>query len=194
MDNSYVKHKIVLLGNSGVGKTCIAHRYTKNTFPESSEPTIGASFYTKSLTGPTGKSFQLEIWDTAGQERYRSLTPMYYKGASAALIVYDVGSPNSFEGAKDWIKELHMQAPASVIICLCANKIDAERAISAVTGESLASASSVLFSEVSAKTGENIQRTFESVVKRLPTSVSKPSVTKLARVAPHENRSYCCNY
>ena len=104
MVESVKKYKIVLLGNSNVGKTCIAHRFAHNTFRDASDPTVGACFFTKVLSGSDGSAYQIDLWDTAGQERYKSLTQLYYKGASGAIIVYDVTNPGSFEAAKDWIK------------------------------------------------------------------------------------------
>ena len=94
------QYKIVVLGNTNVGKTCLVHRFANDMFLDSSQPTIGANFVTKRLE--MDNCFQnWKCGNTAGQEKYRSLTPMYYKGAAAALIVYDVSSPNSLEGARN---------------------------------------------------------------------------------------------
>eukprot|EP00045_Choanoeca_perplexa_P000057 m.12878 g.12878 ORF g.12878 m.12878 type:complete len:132 (+) comp10046_c0_seq1:27-422(+) len=97
--------KIVLLGSQSVGKTSLVLRYVEGTFQAVGSPTIGASFFTHKLT-VDGTRVKLQLWDTAGQERFRSMAPMYYRGASAALLVYDVTSANSLEEAKSWAAEL----------------------------------------------------------------------------------------
>ena len=115
--------KIVLLGDTAVGKTSLCARLVNGTFDSFSEPTIGAAFLTKTVqTGDI--THRLEIWDTAGQERYKALAPMYYRGATAALIVYDVTNEDSFQGAKSWIEELRGQGKPNVVIILVGNKYD----------------------------------------------------------------------
>eukprot|EP01127_Copromyxa_protea_P003274 TRINITY_DN1310_c0_g1_i6.p1 TRINITY_DN1310_c0_g1~~TRINITY_DN1310_c0_g1_i6.p1 ORF type:complete len:141 (-),score=17.42 TRINITY_DN1310_c0_g1_i6:474-896(-) len=95
--------KVVLLGSSGVGKTSIVIRYVQSAFAADQQATIGASFWTKRLHF-VDNSITLQIWDTAGQERYRSITPMYYRGAQAAILVFDVTNIESFENAQSWIE------------------------------------------------------------------------------------------
>jgi len=162
------QYKLVILGNTNVGKTCVVHRFVQDRFLDVSEPTIAANFHTKAVDLEDGRKVNFEVWDTAGQERYKSLTPMYYKGASAALIVYDVTSPSSFEGAKDWIKELQTHASPSVIIGLCGNKADLEKKVTSETAKALAERHSLVFYEVSACTGENVQECFLGIAKKLP--------------------------
>eukprot|EP00920_Eleutheroschizon_duboscqi_P033341 GHVT01080340.1.p1 GENE.GHVT01080340.1~~GHVT01080340.1.p1 ORF type:complete len:207 (+),score=12.30 GHVT01080340.1:1474-2094(+) len=118
-------YKLVLLGETCVGKSCIVYRFAKDEFCQVQESTIGAAFMTQSVN--LGDAvIKFEIWDTAGQERYRSLAPMYYRGAAAAVIVYDITSRDSFEQAKSWLSELrHMQQPEGVI-ALAGNKDDLE--------------------------------------------------------------------
>eukprot|EP01126_Amoeba_proteus_P007418 TRINITY_DN1266_c0_g2_i8.p1 TRINITY_DN1266_c0_g2~~TRINITY_DN1266_c0_g2_i8.p1 ORF type:complete len:135 (+),score=27.65 TRINITY_DN1266_c0_g2_i8:69-473(+) len=103
--------KVVLLGSSGVGKTCLVVRYVQGTYTPDQQATVGASFWTKRLHFTEKQQQQqqtvnMQIWDTAGQERYKSITPMYYRGAQAAILVFDVTSLESFESAKTWIDEL----------------------------------------------------------------------------------------
>lgn len=103
----FAQFKLVLLGESAVGKSSIVHRFVKNTFDDMRESTIGAAFLTQTITIPESETtIKFEIWDTAGQERYKSLAPMYYRNANAALCVYDITSRSSFQKAQDWIKEL----------------------------------------------------------------------------------------
>jgi small GTP-binding protein len=114
--------KVVLLGNSQVGKTCIITRLISGRFSESA-PTIGAAFQTHMLSTPNG-SVTLQIWDTAGQEQYRSLSPMYYRAAQVAILCYDITSVPSFDAISDWIRELDDRAGKSIQIIVAATKTD----------------------------------------------------------------------
>jgi len=115
--------KLVLLGDTAVGKSCLVVRFVRDEFFEFQEPTIGAAFLTQSVaTGAATVKF--EIWDTAGQERYRSLAPMYYRGAAAAIVVYDITNKDSFNGAKSWVKELQRRGDPNAVIALAGNKAD----------------------------------------------------------------------
>jgi len=120
-----VNFKLVLLGDTAVGKSSSVERFVKNEFFEFQQPTIGAAFLTQSVQ-LDDFIVKFEIWDTAGQERYRSLAPMYYRGAAAALVVYDITSYDSFRGAKTWIEELQRQGSSDIVIGLAGNKCDLE--------------------------------------------------------------------
>lgn len=161
--------KLVLLGDASVGKSCAVVRFAKNEFHENQEPTIGAAFMTQSVEFDD-YTVKYEIWDTAGQERFRSLAPMYYRGASAAVIVYDLTSRESFEAAKSWISELQLYRNADLVLALVGNKLDmgAERQVETSLGRSYAEANNAIFMETSAKTGTNIRELFEEIAKRLP--------------------------
>ena len=115
--------KLVLLGESAVGKSSIALRFVRREFVPNQEATIGAAFLARSVSVPNG-TVKLEIWDTAGQERYRSLAPMYYRGASGALVVYDITSGESLRKAMSWIKELRSSGDPNIAIVLVGNKCD----------------------------------------------------------------------
>jgi small GTP-binding protein len=184
------QYKVVVLGNSNVGKTCIVHRFANDVFLDCSQPTIGANFVTKKLE-MENCYYKFEVWDTAGQEKYRSLTPMYYKGAAAALVVYDISAHNSLDAARDWIKELHDHAPPSVAIALVGNKSDLKRAVSKEAAMQLAQRYSLIHSEVSAKTGENVQETFFNLAKKLPKSAASKKKQGLKLEEP-KNNGYCC--
>lgn len=119
---NFAQSKCVLVGESGVGKTAIVNRIARDDFVEDSEPTIGAAFVTHNVTLPDGV-VRLDIWDTAGQERYRSLAPMYYRGAKVAVVVFAVDSKDSFDGAKQWVKELQRKADDGILIALVGNKL-----------------------------------------------------------------------
>eukprot|EP01130_Rhizamoeba_saxonica_P018509 TRINITY_DN928_c2_g3_i4.p1 TRINITY_DN928_c2_g3~~TRINITY_DN928_c2_g3_i4.p1 ORF type:complete len:123 (-),score=24.69 TRINITY_DN928_c2_g3_i4:360-728(-) len=112
-DDTTIEAKIVLLGDSGVGKTSIALRYTQEGVPKSTNPTIGASYLLKNLRIEDQK-VKLQIWDTAGQDRFRSLAPMYYRFAKAALIVYDITCKKSFDKVREWVNELKMNVSEDI--------------------------------------------------------------------------------
>merc|ERR1712226_702543 len=162
--------KLVLLGDASVGKSCLVVRFAKGEFYEYQEPTIGAAFLTQTVALDDA-TVKFEIWDTAGQERYRSLAPMYYRGAAAAVVVYDITSSESLAGAKGWIEELHRQASADIIMGLAGNKADlaSKRQVPTDEAKGYASENDCFFFETSAKTGENIQDLFEAIANKLAT-------------------------
>ncbi|GAA5838342.1 hypothetical protein JCM9279_003210 [Rhodotorula babjevae] len=121
-----VQVKLVLLGESAVGKSSVVLRFCQNDFQPNKEPTIGAAFLTQRCR-LEDKVIKFEIWDTAGQERFRSLSPMYYRNAQAAVVVYDVTKSASLDQAKTWVKELQRQANPNIVIALAGNKIDLVR-------------------------------------------------------------------
>lgn len=168
--------KLVLLGESGVGKSSIALRYVRGEFNENGEATIGAAFLTKTVN-VRGQSVKFDIWDTAGQERYHSLAPMYYRGAPAAIVVYDVTSTSSFNRAKAWVKELLQQANAQMVICLAGNKADMaseNRAVSKEEAKELADENALLFTETSAKTGLSIEDMFINIASKIVATMMPP--------------------
>ncbi|KAI9027367.1 small GTPase superfamily [Phycomyces nitens] len=120
---STLEAKVVILGSQGVGKTSLVVRYINRTFSPNSTSTIGASFMTKKLTVDNCK-VRLQIWDTAGQERFRAMAPMYYRGAQAALLVYDITSQESFAEMHSWIEELKRNMNEELVIVVVANKSD----------------------------------------------------------------------
>jgi len=170
-----VRHyKLVLLGDASVGKSCIVVRFAKGDFSEYQEPTIGAAFMTQSVALPD-ITVKFEIWDTAGQERYRSLAPMYYRGASAAVIVYDVTNKDSFDGAKSWVHELQgVNRSDNLVIALAGNKADLvesdpnSREVDPEVAKAYAQDMGIFFVETSAKTGQHVKDVFEEIARRLP--------------------------
>lgn len=174
--NRFAQFKLVLLGESAVGKSSIVHRFVKNTFDNMRESTIGAAFLTQSISLPENNTtVKFEIWDTAGQERYKSLAPMYYRNANAALCVYDITSRSSFTKAQDWIKELKKQAPEGIVICLVGNKADLEenrevdeREVSQYIDELNQEDNKIVAAECSAKSGDGVVDIFTKVARALP--------------------------
>ena len=158
--------KIVLVGHTNVGKTCIVRQATTGVFSEDSAPTLGASYVSK-LANVNGTEVRLQIWDTAGQERYRGMTPMYYRGAQTALIVYSVTDAESFESVDGWLNSLRENAEPDITLFLLANKCDCEsdRVVSAEQGQEKAKSMGAHFYEVSAKTGQCIEDVFTDIPK-----------------------------
>jgi len=167
--NKICQFKLVLLGESAVGKSSLVLRFVKGQFHEYQESTIGAAFLTQTVC-LDDTTVKFEIWDTAGQERYHSLAPMYYRGAQAAIVVYDITNTDTFTRAKNWVKELQRQASPNIVIALAGNKADLanKRAVDFQEAQSYADDNSLLFMETSAKTAMNVNEIFMAIAKKLP--------------------------
>jgi len=167
--NKTCQFKLVLLGESSVGKSSLVLRFVKGQFHEFQESTIGAAFLTQTVQ-IDDTTVKFEIWDTAGQERYHSLAPMYYRGAQAAIVVYDISNKETFQKAQTWIKELQRQASPNIVIALAGNKLDlaAKRTVTFEEAKAYADECGLLFMETSAKTAANVMDIFTSIAKKLP--------------------------
>lgn len=161
--------KMVLLGESAVGKSSLVLRFVKGQFHEYQESTIGAAFLTQTVS-VDDITVKLELWDTAGQERYHSLAPMYYRGAQAAIVVYDITNADTFSRAKVWVKELQRQAAPNIVIALAGNKADlsAKRQVEVGDAETYAEGNGLIFMETSAKTAINVNEIFMAIAKKIP--------------------------
>ena len=161
-------YKILLLGDSSVGKTCFLMRYSDNTFQEIHMSTIGLDYKLKNVQLDDGKIVKIQIWDTAGQDRFRSITKNYYKGAHGIILIYDVTSRKTFENVKNWVSQIKEEVSDKVIIILVGNKIDDEsnRKVSKEEGKKMAKDCGLDFFETSAKSGLNIDSTFNELVKK----------------------------
>jgi small GTP-binding protein len=165
--NNVKSYKLVFLGDTSVGKSCISMRYINKDFHEFQEPTIGAAFLSKNININNRES-RLDIWDTAGQERYRSLAPMYYRGAQGAFVVYDITNEDSFIGAKNWVKELQKKVPECIIILL-GNKCDLNsKVVPDDEVKQYCNENAIQFLLTSAKTGENVESAFSLMIEKLP--------------------------
>jgi len=161
--------KLVLLGESAVGKSSLVLRFVKGQFHEFQESTIGAAFLTQTLC-LDDTTVKFEIWDTAGQERYHSLAPMYYRGAQAAIVVYDITNADTFTRAKNWVKELQRQARPDIVIALAGNKSDLgqKRVVEYEEAAAYAEENGLLFMETSAKNANNVNEIFLAIARKLP--------------------------
>lgn len=195
MANNRVCHfKLVLLGDSAVGKSCLVVRFVRDEFFEFQEPTIGAAFLTQTVT-LDDSTVKFEIWDTAGQERYRSLAPMYYRGAAAAIVVFDITKKDTFNGAKSWVKELQRRGDPNVVIALAGNKADMEskRKVQTEEAQQYAQESDIIYMETSAKTALNVKNLFTEIAKKLPkTPPAQERGDPFPIVPPKKDKSSCC--
>jgi Ras-related protein Rab-5C len=156
-----------LVGDSQVGKTCLVTYLTTGAFKGSDLPTIGAAFQNHIMSTPSG-SIALQIWDTAGQEKYRALTPMYYRRANVAILVFDLTRAESFESLSSWLGDLSNQHEGEIKLFLAGNKLDLakEREVSLEDAQKFVQSHGIVgYFETSAKTGEGIAQLFTSVAE-----------------------------
>lgn len=190
--------KILTIGESAVGKTCILLRFTDDKFLINHITTIGIDYKSKVINSG-GKSVKLKIWDTAGQERFRNITKQYYKGADGILLVYDITERNSFEKARDWMNNIQDNTQKdNVGIVLLGNKSDLEeRQVSYEEGQKLAQEFNVMFMETSAYKNINIKESFECltnliVSKKAPDTYKQKSNVNINEQNPKKDKSGCC--
>ncbi|KFK44721.1 hypothetical protein AALP_AA1G294500 [Arabis alpina] len=169
--------KVVLTGDSGVGKSNLLSRFTRNDFSHDSRATIGVEFATRSIQCDD-KIVKAQIWDTAGQERYRAITSAYYRGAVGALLVYDVTRHVTFENVERWLKELRDHTDANIVIMLVGNKADLRhlRAISTEEAKAFAERENTFFMETSALEAVNVDNAFTEVLTQIYRIVSKKAL------------------
>lgn len=168
--------KVVVIGDTGVGKSCILMRYADDEFIESFISTIGVDFRFRTIQ-VLDKQIKIQIWDSAGQEKFRVITSAYYRSSDAIVVVYDVTLRESFERVKTWITDVHRYTQ-DVQIMIVANKCDrVDRCVSTQEGMALANELGAEFIETSAKTGENINQAFENLAIRCLQSRTQPTET-----------------
>ena len=161
--------KILLLGDSSVGKSCLLLRYCDEKFQDLHLATIGLDFRLKTIYLENKKKLKVQIWDTAGQDRFLAITKNYYRGANGILLVFDVTSNSSFEHIKNWIEQIKEEANERIIIYLVGNKIDCSnnRVISNEEGKKLSNEFGLKYFETSAKNNENVESTFLELIKEV---------------------------
>lgn len=156
---------VVLIGDSGVGKSNLLSRFTRNEFNLDSKSTIGVEFATRSIQ-VDAKTIKAQIWDTAGQERYRAITSAYYRGAVGALLVYDISKHQTYENVTRWLKELRDHADSNIVIMLVGNKSDLRhlRAVPTEEAKQFASENNLSFIETSALDASNVELAFQNIL------------------------------
>ncbi|KAI9476134.1 MAG: putative Rab11, partial [Benjaminiella poitrasii] len=167
--------KIVIIGDSGVGKSNLLLRYTSNDFMENSRSTIGVEFATKSIE-IENSLIKAQIWDTSGQERYKAITSAFYRGAVGALLVYDITRKSSFDHVNQWLKELREHTEDHIPLVLIGNKVDlanSDRAISTDDARQYATEANMLFFETSAYNATNVSDAFETMFNHVYKELAK---------------------
>ncbi len=163
-----ISHKIVIIGDANVGKTCLINRFNHNKFQESS-PTIGAIHHSKTV-----ENVNLDIWDTAGQERFKSMIPLYYKGAKAIIICFDITNKDSYLGAQNWFNEI-IDSVKKVVFVLCGTKKDLEnnREIPFSVAKKFADLKGIKYMETSSKDDLNIYDIFKYIAEQITLNILK---------------------
>jgi Ras-related protein Rab-11A len=166
--------KVVLIGDSGVGKSNLLARFTRNEFNLESKSTIGVEFATRSIK-VNKKIIKAQIWDTAGQERYRAITSAYYRGAVGALLVYDIAKQLTYQNVERWLSELRDHADQNIVIMLVGNKSDLRhlRAVPSDEARAFAEANNLSFIETSALDSTNVETAFENILTEIYNIVSQ---------------------
>jgi len=195
--------KLLLIGDSGVGKSCLLLRFADDTYTESYISTIDVDFKIRTID-LDGKTIKLQIWDTAGQERFRTITSSYYRGAHGIIVVYDVTDQESFNNVKQWLQEIDRYANESVNKLLVGNKCDltAKKAVEYTKAKEYADSLSIPFLETSAKNSTNVEQAFMTMAAEIKSRMStvqsgssnKPSsnVDINSRGKPVEASGGCC--
>jgi len=168
-DNDLESIKIVLIGESGVGKTSIISQFIDKVFLDDRQPTIGGTFTTKVVQCGKGRKVRLEIWDTAGQERYRSVTNMFYKDANAAVLIYDITSKYTYEELKKyWVEQVKESSPKNIILSIIANKADLieNEQVDEEEAREYAKTINALFAITSAKNNTGVNQLFLEIAKK----------------------------
>ncbi|ESO08175.1 hypothetical protein HELRODRAFT_75117 [Helobdella robusta] len=171
--------KLLLIGDSGVGKTCVLFRFSEDAFNSTFISTIGIDFKIRTIE-LDGKKIKLQIWDTAGQERFRTITTAYYRGAMGIMLVYDITNEKSFANIKNWIRNIEEHATSDVEKMILANKCDMveRRQVTKEQGQALALENGVKFMETSAKASINVEEAFITLARDIKIKMDKKLVCR----------------
>ncbi|CAG61730.1 uncharacterized protein GVI51_K12507 [Nakaseomyces glabratus] len=171
--------KLLLIGNSGVGKSCLLLRFSDDTYTNDYISTIGVDFKIKTVE-LDGKTVKLQIWDTAGQERFRTITSSYYRGSHGIIIVYDVTDQESFNGVKMWLQEIDRYATSTVLKLLVGNKCDLadKRVVEYDVAKEFAEANKMPFLETSALDSTNVEEAFLTMARQIKESMTQQNMNE----------------
>jgi Ras-related protein Rab-1A len=193
--------KLLLIGDSGVGKSCLLLRFADDTYTESYISTIGVDFKIRTIE-LDGKTIKLQIWDTAGQERFRTITSSYYRGAHGIIVVYDVTDQESFNNVKQWLQEIDRYASENVNKLLVGNKCDltTKKVVDYTTAKEYADQLGIPFLETSAKNATNVEQAFMTMAAEIKNRMgpapspadNKPSVKINASTPVKQGGGGCC--
>ena len=195
-NNEEVENKVVLIGETSVGKTCIITQLIKGKYKEYIESSFTAQYCQKNFEFPGDKNITLDIWDTAGQERFRSINRIFYSNAKAVILVYDITDQKSFDEIKNyWYGQIRQNCDNDVIIAIAANKSDLyeDREVSNEKGEEFAVSINAIFSPTSAKNNNGIKYLFETIAKKMLNNNFnlKVSNTFIIKNKKKKNRKCC---
>ena len=182
-EDDYNLYKILVLGDTSVGKSCLLLRFCDNSFQEAHLTTIGLDFRLKTINLKDDRKVKIQIWDTAGEDRFRSITRNYYKGAKGILLIFDVTDKETFTHVRDWIERIHEESPEGITICLVGNKIDMNesRVISNEEGKKIADEFKIPYFETSAKSNIGVEEVFTYLVKEVDTIYMKEHKEEVGR-------------
>jgi small GTP-binding protein len=195
MDYDYL-FKLIIVGDSGVGKSCLLLRFVDDAFTDSFISTIGVDFKIKTLR-LDGKKIKLQLWDTAGQERFKTITSSYYRGAHGVVLVYDVTEIGSFEHIKNWLNDVMKSGNEKISKILVGNKCDMvdQRCISQNDGSAFAKSLNIPFIETSAKNDVSIKEIFNIITKeikdKLPSNINQQSTSLMLDAMEKDNKNSC---
>ncbi|AIN96153.1 small GTP-binding protein Rab11, putative [Leishmania panamensis] len=194
MEDTNLSFKIVLIGDSGVGKSNLMTRYTMSEFSQETPSTIGVEFMTKSIKIEE-RDAKIQIWDTAGQERFRAISRSIYHGAKGAMLVYDITNQTSFDSIPTWLQELRVFVPVTCCIFLIGNKCDLEhlRVVKKEVADRFARENGLSFLETSALEKTNVDKAFEWLAKSVYEVVVTPQTREADRTVPKPGRTVNMN-
>lgn len=187
--------KLLLIGDSGVGKTCLLFRFSDDAFNTTFISTIGIDFKIKTVE-LGGKKIKLQIWDTAGQERFHTITTSYYRGSMGIMLVYDITNGKTFDNISKWLRKINEHANEDVEKMILGNKCDMEdkRQVPTARGEAIAREHNIAFLETSAKANINVEKAFmnlaQAILNKTPGRISEPAGVDISRTDAGSKR--CC--
>lgn len=188
--------KIIIIGESGTGKSCILHYLLENRFKKNPNHTVGVEFGCKHME-ILGKRIKLQIWDTAGQERFRSVTKSYYRGAAAAILVYDITNTETFAKLNTWINDAKTLSRQDICMIILGNKSDlgSARTVSFLQAANFCQENQIQFLETSAVTGENIEIAFQTIAKTVLEKLKDGQLQNFKGIQPGKDsvRDRSCN-